>query len=109
MCIAVTVLGTAKYHRNLICNDGGWDGNQESVNGGFQTMVRVWSAEQIPASQLNLKFTSVLPQFCLFKTSLLPHLDLCSAGNLEPRLGNLGLQTLGARKDPLLGVCPPVL
>ena len=32
-----------------------------NVNGGFQTVVRVWSGEQIPAPHFNLDFTSVLP------------------------------------------------
>ena len=42
--------------------------------------------------------TSVLPQFYLFVTSFftsnLAQFNLCSAGNLEPRFGNHGLQTL---------------
>ena len=55
-------------------------------------MVRAWSGEQIPHPIL----TSILPLFYLFLTSFLPQLNLCSAGNLEPRLGNHGLQTLGS-------------
>ena len=39
--------------------------------------------------------TSILPLFNLFLTSFIPHFHLCSAGNLEPRFGNHGLQTLG--------------
>ena len=42
-----------------------------SVNGGFQTMVRVWSGEQIPVPPSNLNFASVLPHFNLFVTSFL--------------------------------------
>ena len=37
-----------------------------SVNGGFQTVVRVWSGEQIPTPRFNLNLTSVSPQFNLF-------------------------------------------
>ena len=60
--------------------------NQGSVNGGFQTVVRVWSGEeQIPA-----------PHF-LFVTSIL--INLCSAGNLEPRFGNHCLQILGRKPE----------
>ena len=69
--------------------------SQGCVNGGFQTVVRVSSREQIPAPHFNLNLTSVLPQFYLFLTSFLPQFYLCSAGNLEPRFGNHGLQTLG--------------
>ena len=36
-----------------------------------------------------------LPLFYLNVTSFLPHFNLCSAGNLEPRFGNRGLQSLG--------------
>ena len=40
-----------------------------------------------------------LPQFCLILSSFLPLLkpqfNLCFVGNLEPRFGNHGLQTLG--------------
>ena len=42
---------------------------QGSVNGGFQTVVRVWSGEQIPAPHFTLDLTSVLPLFNLFLTS----------------------------------------
>ena len=49
---------------------------QGSVNGGFQTVVRVWSGEQIPAPHLNLNLTSVLPQIYLCLTSFLPQFNL---------------------------------
>ena len=68
--------------------------NRGSVNSGFQTVVRVWSGEQIPAPHFNLNvpqsylcFTSIY----LFLTSCLPQFNLCSAGNLEPRFGHHGL------------------
>ena len=54
-----------------------------------------WSGEQIPAPYSNLDFASVVPRFYLFYTSCLPHLNLCSAGNLEPRFGNHNLQPFG--------------
>ena len=38
-------------------------------NGGFQTVVRVWSGEQISAPHCNLEFASVLPRFYVFFTS----------------------------------------
>ena len=45
---------------------------QGSVNGGFQTVVRVLSGEQIPPPpflpQFNPLFTSILPLFNLFFT-----------------------------------------
>ena len=44
---------------------------------------------------LEPQFNLNLPQLDLFKTSILPHFNPCSAGNLEPRFGNHGLQTLG--------------
>ena len=62
---------------------------QGSVNGGFQTVVRVWSGEQIPAPHLTsifyLNFTSVLH---LFLTSF--YLNLTSA---QPAISNHGLET----------------
>ena len=61
--------------------------SQGSVNGGFQKLVGVWSGERVPAPHSNLNVALILPLF-------LPHLNLCSAGNLEPRFGNHGLQTL---------------
>ena len=57
-------------------------------------MVRVWSGEHIPAPHFNLNLASSLPLFNLFLTSFVPHLNPCSDGNLEPRFGNNGLQTL---------------
>ena len=45
---------------------------QGFLSGGFQTVVRVWSGEQIPTPNFNLNLTvllrppSVLPQFTLF-------------------------------------------
>ena len=48
-----------------------------TVKGGFQTVVRVWSREQIPGPHCNLDLTSVLPLLYLnltsFNTSFLPH------------------------------------
>ena len=38
---------------------------QGSVNGGFETVVQVWSGEQILAPHCNLNLTSVLPLFYL--------------------------------------------
>ena len=34
---------------------------QGPVNGGFQTVVQVWSGKQIPAPHSNLNFTSISP------------------------------------------------
>ena len=72
---------------------------QGSVNGGFQTVVRVLSRDQIPLPSFDLNLTSFLPQVCLFFTlfpsSLKPPFNLCFVTSLEPRLGNHGLQTLG--------------
>ena len=42
---------------------------QGFVNGGFHTVVRACSGEQIPARHFNLNFNSVLPLLYLFKTS----------------------------------------
>ena len=62
-----------------------------SVNGGFQTVVRVWSGEQFPHPILtSILPPSVLPLFNLFFYLSLPQFKLCSAGNLEPRFGNHG-------------------
>ena len=68
---------------------------KRSENGGFQTVVRVRSGEQLPAPHFNLNLTSVLPLLDLSFTSFLPHFNPSSAGNLEPWFGNHGLQTLG--------------
>ena len=38
---------------------------QGSVNGGFQTVVRVSSGEQIPTPHLNLNLAQFLPLFYL--------------------------------------------
>ena len=69
-------------------------------NGGSSLVRRPNSG--IPFQpQFYLHFTSVLPQFYLSLTSSLPQFNLCSAGNLEPRFGNHGLQTLGCAKITL--------
>ena len=39
---------------------------QGSVNGGFQTVVRVFWGNEIPLPPFHLNFTSFLPQFYLF-------------------------------------------
>ena len=59
-------------------------------------VARVWSGEQIPAPPYNLKFTSFLAQVYLSLTSSYLIFNPCSAGNLEPRFGNHGLQILGS-------------
>ena len=65
---------------------------QGSVNGGFQTMVRVWSGDRIPLPPCNLNFASFLPQFYLIWTSFLPlfHVNLTSASS---GISNHGLET----------------
>ena len=47
---------------------------QGSVNGGFQTVVRVLWGNEILLPPFYLNFTSFSPQFCLFLTSFLPFL-----------------------------------
>ena len=69
--------------------------SQGSVNGGFQTVVRVLSGHRIPLPPFNLSLTSFLPLFNLFLTSFLPQFNLCFVGNLQPRFVNHGLHTLG--------------
>ena len=67
---------------------------QGSVNGVFQTVVRVFWGKQIPLppflTQLNLLFTSILPLFNLFFTFFEPQFNLCFVTKLEPRFGNHG-------------------
>ena len=65
---------------------------QGSVNGGFQTVVRVLSGEQIPLPPFYLNLTPFLPQFYLILTSFLPffNLNLTSA---QPAISNHGLET----------------
>ena len=62
------------------------------VNGGFQTVVRVWSGEQVPAPHFNLKLTSIIPLLSLnfdhFLTSF--YLILTST---QPAISNHGLET----------------
>ena len=66
--------------------------NQGSVNGGFQTVVRVLWGNEIPLPPSYLNLTSFLPQFCLFLTFFLPlfNLNLTSASS---RISNHGLET----------------
>ena len=67
--------------------------NQGSVNGGFQTVVRVFWGNEIPLPPFYLNFaTPFLPQFYLFLTSSLPlfNLNLTSASS---RFSNHGLET----------------
>ena len=66
--------------------------NQGSVNGGFQTVVRVFRGSEIPLPPFDLNLTSFLPQFYLFLTSFLPlfNLNLTSASS---RISNHGLET----------------
>ena len=72
---------------------------QGSVIGGFQTVVRVWSGEQIPAPHFNLSFASIY----LFLTFF--NLNLTSA---QPAISNHGLETTVYR--PLDdGSFPPML
>ena len=68
---------------------------QGSVNGGFQTVVRVLSGDRIPLPPFNLNLTSFLPHLNLLFTSFLPQFNLRFFGNLQPWFGNHGLQTLG--------------
>ena len=85
-----------------------------SINGGFQTVVRVWSAEQIPAPHLNLKitsiyrhykFTSVLPQVYLFLTSFVTSLKpLLSQQSRNHGLETTVYRTLGMC---MANICPP--
>ena len=65
---------------------------QGSVNGGFQTVVRVLSGQRIPLPPFNLNLTSFLPQVYLILTSLLPffNLNLTSASS---GISNHGLET----------------
>ena len=72
-----------------------WCFLQGSVNGGFQTVVRVFWGNEIPLAPFYLNLTSFLPQFYLFFTFFKPLFNLCFVTNLEPRFGNHGLQTLG--------------
>ena len=63
-------------------------------------MVRVLWGNEITLPRFYLNLTPFLPQFYVVLTSFLPNfflpqLNLCSAGNLEPRFGNHGLQILG--------------
>ena len=62
--------------------------NRGFVNGGFQTVVRVWPGEPIPAPHFNLNCTSVLPQFYFFLTFF--YLNLTS---VQPAISNHGLET----------------
>ena len=66
---------------------------QESVNGGFQTVVRVFWGNEIPIPSFYLNLTSFLPHFYLFLTSFLPfsNLNLTSASS---RISNHGLETM---------------
>ena len=45
---------------------------QGSVNRGFQTVVRGWFGEQIPAPHRNLNLASIIPLFYLKFTSFEP-------------------------------------
>ena len=65
---------------------------QGSVNGGFQTVVRVFWGNEILLPPFYLNLTSFLPQFYLCLTSFLPlfSLNLTSASS---RLSNHGLET----------------
>ena len=58
-------------------------------------VVRVLPGARIPPPPFNLNLTSLLPQFYLILTSFLPQFNLCFVGNLQPRFGNHGLQTVG--------------
>ena len=77
--------------------------NRGSVNSGFQTVVRVWPGEQIPAPHFNLifqtlfylNFSSFLP--LKKRTQFLPQCSLCSAGNLEPRFETTANRPLETR------------
>ena len=66
---------------------------QGSVNGGFQTVVRVLWGNEIPLPPVYLNLTPFLPQFNLILTSFLPnsYLNLTSA---QPAISNHGLETM---------------
>ena len=69
--------------------------------------IEVWianeSRELIRANRPDSRCESPVPlRFCLFLTSFLPLFNLRSAGNLEPRFGNHGLQTLGGCSGPIV-------
>ena len=49
---------------------------QGSVNGGFQTVVRVLCGNEIPLPPFDLNLIPFLPQFYLNFTSFLPHFYL---------------------------------
>ena len=78
---------------------------QRSVNGGFQTVVRVFLGERNSATPFLPQFNSFLPQFYLLLTSFLPlfNLNLTSASS---RISNHGLETTVYRLwDDLAAVC----
>ena len=69
---------------------------QGSVNGGFQTVVRVLRGNEIPLPPFYLSFTSILPQFYLNLTPFLPLFNLFLTSFLtpsEPTISNHGLET----------------
>ena len=70
----------------------GVDFCQGSVNGGFQTVVRVLWGNGIPLPPFYLNLNPFLPQFYLFLTSFSPnfYLNLTSA---QPAISNHGLET----------------
>ena len=63
-----------------------------SVNGGFQTVVRVWSGEQIPPPHFNHNLTLIY--LCLTSSSPLFCLNLTYA---LPAISNHGLETTAYR------------
>ena len=65
---------------------------QGSVNGGFQTVVRVFWGNEFPLLPFYLNLTSFLPQSYLFLTSFLPFLNL-NLTSASSRISNHGLET----------------
>ena len=87
-----SVLPHKKGPQKMLSKLGNNAKNQGSVNGGFQTVVRVLSGERIPLPPFYLNLISFLPQFYLLLTSFLPlfNLNLTSASS---RISNHGLET----------------
>ena len=76
---------------------------RESLN-GFQTLIRVWSGEHIPAPHSNVNVAWSLPLFYLFFTSFLPLFYLVlTPAQLEPRHPKPRFTALGVCGVPLTG------
>ena len=95
-CAVVNLLRIVNSVRRSILSTAGSFG-QGSVNGGFQTVVRVFWGNEIPLPPFYLNLTSFLPQFYLVLTSFLPffNLNLTSASS---RISSHGLETTVYRR-----------